>query len=300
MPDLTYDWRVEAAVRHEDYSDFGKDLSTKLATYLNVTDGLKLRASISDGFRAPALQQYAYSQSFSDFAAGQNIVRAIVPHGNAIVDALDIPALDAEKSLSYTFGLVLNPVDNLDITVDFYRIDIDDRIAISGTFERSMLPSDVTAILPSRLQSVAFFTNAINTQTDGVDIVANYRQELGNDAEMKYNLAFSHNTTEVQSVNTPPGRLAELGLEDVYFDAKERIRIEDYSPENRATLGGLYDAGDWEMGLTFNYYGEIVTANSATDRSVDFTEGSGWITDISGKYDVGNGLVLSGGAQRAP
>ncbi|MBI2379705.1 MAG: TonB-dependent receptor [Gammaproteobacteria bacterium] len=292
--DITYDWRIEAALRHEDYSDFGTDLSAKLATYLNVTDNFKLRASVSDGFRAPSLQQYAFSQEFSDFSQGQNIVRGIYPHGSAVVNALGIPALDAEKSLSYTFGLVLQPLDDLDVTVDFYRIDIDDRIALSGTFTRDMHPV-LDQVLPLGVGSAAFFTNAINTRTDGVDIVANYRQELGNGAEMKYSAAFSHNTTDVQSVNTPPGRLAELGLEDVYFDAKERIRVEDYQPNNRATLGGIYDAGGWELGLTFNYYDDIVTANDAADRSYDFSEGSAWITDLAGKYDFGNGLVLSGG-----
>ena len=291
---VTSDWRIEAALRHEDYSDFGTDLSAKLATYFDVADSFKVRASVSDGFRAPALQQYAYSQLFSDFANGENVTRGIFPHGSAVTEALDIPDLDPEKSLSYTLGFVIKPIDNLDITLDLYRIDIDDRIALSGTFARDMDPL-LDQLLPTGVSSAAFFTNAIDTRTDGVDLVMNYSHDAGGDARMKYTAALSYNETDVTSVHTPPGQLASLGLEDVYFDYKERARIERYQPHERANLSAVYDAGLWDVGVAFNYYGEIFTANDPVDRSYDFYESGDWVTDLSGRYDFDNGLVMRAG-----
>ncbi len=293
--ELSDDWRIELALRGENYSDFGTATSMKLASFYELSPSSKLRGSISTGFRAPALQQYEYSQIFSDFALGSNVIRGIFAHGSPIVVALDIPALDPETSLSFTFGAALQPADDVDLTIDVYQIDIKDRIAISGTFAQGMDPSLDTILIAASVDSAAFFTNAVDTQTRGVDLVLNFHDRLASGARIDYVAALGWNATEVVGVNTPPGALATLGLEAVYFDRKEQARIEDYQPNLRVMGGATYKADAWEFGALANYYDEIRTVNDATDPTYDFVEDARWIFDASVQYDFGGGFTLRGG-----
>ena len=222
------------------------------------------------------------------------MIRGIFPHGSPVVNALGIPALEPETSLAFTFGAALQPTDDIDVTVDLYQIDIDDRILISGTFARGM-NATLDGLLPAGVDSAAFFTNAANTQTRGLDVVMNLHDSLESGALIDYVAALSWNATEVVSVNTPPGALAALGLEAVYFDRKEQARIEDYQPNLRLNLGATYKANPWELALLANYYDEIRTVNDATDPTYDFVEGARWIFDANVAYDVGNGLRLGFG-----
>jgi iron complex outermembrane receptor protein len=48
---------VTAALRYDDYSDYGSDVSPKLSVRYNPTDELVLRASWGKGFRAPTPSQ---------------------------------------------------------------------------------------------------------------------------------------------------------------------------------------------------------------------------------------------------
>jgi iron complex outermembrane recepter protein len=131
---LTPSFLVTAAGRYEHYSDFGGTLNGKASFAWTVAKPLVLRGSISTGFRAPALQQRFYSQTFSDFTQGRAVIRLIAPADSPIARAINLPELRQEKSRNYTLGATWRPNDRLTFTIDGYWIDIKDRIALSGSF----------------------------------------------------------------------------------------------------------------------------------------------------------------------
>ncbi len=306
--EFTPDFRLEAAARQEHYDDFGNDFSTKLAMHWAINDVVSMRGSISDGFRAPSLQQVGYSQFISAFDQ-RPVTKGIFRVGSDVADAFSIPELDAEDSKSVTVGWVIKPADDLSITVDMYQIKIADRITISGEFARerddddNLIPCDTQTAEPlvacvldaNNLQdvsAVSFFTNAIDTKTTGVDLILHYRQDVEG-GQIDYTLASSYNHTEVTAVDDAPGVLAGQGLGDIYFDRHERARTEKYSPRNRHTISAVHSAGNWRMGVAANYYGSITTVYDASDSAYDYRDRGRWIMDLSLGYDWGNGVTLN-------
>ncbi|HEX4910010.1 MAG TPA: TonB-dependent receptor [Permianibacter sp.] len=295
--ELTDSFRLEAALRHEDYDDFGTDLSQKLAAYFSVSEQLALRASYSDGFRAPSLQQIGYSQLASQIEAGGTLISGIYAIDSDVAQQLGIPELEAEDSQSLTLGLAAEFDNGLELTFDIYKIDISDRIAISGLFYPDDHP-DIDAALPDDVGAAAFFTNAIDTETLGADLVLNFRHDVGA-GHMEYTFASSYNKTEVDSVDELPGVLAGLDnptrdLSEVYFDRHERARIERYSPKHRHTLSAKHVTDSWSFGAAANYFGSVKTVYLADDPTYDYTDDGAWIFDLNLSHDFGNGLALRG------
>lgn len=293
--EFTDSFRLEAALRHEDYDDFGTDLSQKLAAYFSISEQLALRASYSDGFRAPSLQQIGYSQLASQIEAGGTLISGIYAIDSDVAQQLGIPELEAEDSQSLTLGLAAEFENGLELTFDVYKIDISDRIAISGLFYPDDHP-DIDAALPDDVGAAAFFTNAIDTETFGADLVLNFRHDVGT-GRMEYTFASSYNKTEVDSVDDLPGVLAGLDnptrdLSEVYFDRHERARIERYSPKHRHTLSARHVTDSWSFGAAANYFGSVKTVYLADDPAYDYTDDGAWIFDANLSYEFASGFGL--------
>lgn len=293
--EFTDSFRLEGALRHEDYDDFGTDLSQKLAAHFSITDQLGLRASYSDGFRAPSLQQIGYSQLASQIEAGGTLISGIYSIDSDVARQLGIPELKAEDSQSFTLGLVAELSNGLELTFDVYQINISDRIAISGLFYPDDHP-DIDAALPDDVGAAAFFTNAIDTETFGADLVLNFRHDAGN-GHMEYTFASSYNKTDVVSVDDLPGVLAGLDnptrdLSEVYFDRHERARIERYSPKHRHTLSARHVTDSWSFGAAANYFGSVKTVYLADDPAYDYTDDGAWIFDANLSYEFASGFGL--------
>jgi iron complex outermembrane recepter protein len=123
-----------AALRFEDYSDFGNTLDGKLAAAYRANDIFVIRGSLSTGFRAPSLQQRYFSSTFTDFISGRPVDVVLAPNGGALATAAGIPALQEETSLGITTGITASVTDTSALTFDVYRIEIDDRIVLTGRF----------------------------------------------------------------------------------------------------------------------------------------------------------------------
>src|SRR5690606_15207270 len=118
-----------AAARYEDFDDFGSELSGKLSARYAFNDAVALRGTVSTGFRAPSLAQEYFQTVSTLFLPGIQTpfeVRTF-PASSAVAEAFGSEPLTPEESLSYSLGLVLQPADNLYVTVDAYQIDVDDR-----------------------------------------------------------------------------------------------------------------------------------------------------------------------------
>ena len=103
------------------------------------------------------------------------------PVTSAIAQFYGAQALKPEESDNYGVGFVFNPTDKIELTADFYQIDVSDRIYISQTF--NVTAEDIAA-LPELAAvgvggDVQYFTNSLDTKTTGVDLIGTYRTELG-------------------------------------------------------------------------------------------------------------------------
>jgi iron complex outermembrane receptor protein len=239
---------VTAALRAEDYSDFGNTVNGKTSFAFAATPQTRLRGSISTGFRAPSLHQRYFSSTFTDFIAGEAADIKLAPNASELAHLVGIPELKEEESINYSVGMTWNPRPTFDLTVDAYQIDIDDRIVLTGGFS-SDDPDIGDILVAQNLVEARFFTNAIDTRTRGVDVTAGHR--FGNLTTIA---ALNLNETDVQRINTAPGL---AGKEDIYFNTRERMFVEGSAPKTKAALGFDYDPGRWTGGLRFTYFGSL-------------------------------------------
>jgi iron complex outermembrane receptor protein len=243
--------KLQAAVRHERYSDFGSTTTGKLAGAFKAADGVTLRASASTGFRAPSLQQVYFSSTFTDFISGVPLDVVLAPNGGAVANAAGIPKLKEEKSKSATFGATWTPTQSTSVTADLYRIDIDDRIVLSGRFDADNYPALGATLQSLGVGQAQFFVNSVDTQTKGLDITASQRMPLGA-GRLNTFLALNFSKTEVTGVHAPS---ALAGFEDVLLSERERLFIEQGGPRRKATLGFEYTQGKFGSDFRIIHFG---------------------------------------------
>jgi iron complex outermembrane receptor protein len=290
------DFLLSAALRYDDYSDFGDTSNFKLAASYTLSETVKLRGATSTGFRAPSMQQQFFNNISTQFVVidGMTVAqeRGTFRNDSALARAIGIPELREEESVNYSLGVIIQPTDNLSIAIDGYKIDIDDRIVISGSLTSALGDPNLTAALASAGASGAqFFLNGADTETEGVDIVATYDVQL---QEGQLNLSMAANFTETKVVNTfTSGGLQNISAEDV-FTPQDISIIEDWQSEDRINLTANYSNEGFRAVLSFNRYGEYTVCEGSCD-SVSNTQtfGAKVLTDLNLLYDLGNGLVVN-------
>ena len=275
--------RLGAAARTEHYSDFGGTLDGKITARLQPVRGFIVRSSVSSGFRAPSLAQSFFSSTATNFLnLGQGLVPVeslTLPVDSAPAQVLGAVALKPEQSRHVTGGVVITPTTALEITMDYYRIAIDDRIVLSGNFTAAPIAA---LLAPFGANSARFFTNAIDTRTDGVDVTSSYRLAVGT-GDLLLLAGYNHSTTDiVGSVATPPQLEA---YSSVLFDRIERRRIECAQPHNSLRVGGYWATTRFGLDVHALRYGAFCsfTLNPADDQEY----AAKWLTDVQGSYRVG-------------
>ncbi|CAI8736844.1 iron complex outermembrane recepter protein [Pseudomonas chlororaphis] len=288
---------VSAAVRHEDYSDFGSNVSGSLSARYDFTPRVALRGSVSTGFRAPSLAQ----QNFT-FTSSQLIGNTIQESGTFAADSqvarlLGAEDLKAEKSRNYSLGLVLEPLDNLTVTADLYHIDIRDRVSLSSNLVLNSTAIDylkANGVGNINYTSARYFTNATDTSTDGVDLVANYRYQLDNGIRWNSTLGYNYNHTKVTDVKANPAILDQLGVNLVRVDRRERIGLlGDTTPQHKLSLANDFNYGNWALHSNLVRYGEFTSYQA--DKANDQTFSAAWLLDLAVDYKLQNWLFTLGG-----
>jgi iron complex outermembrane receptor protein len=243
--DLTDRAKVQTALRYEKFSDFGSTVTGKVAGSYRLADAVLLRASASTGFRAPSLQQVYFSSTFTDFVGGVAKDVVFAPNGGAVTNAAGIPKLKEEKSKSFTLGATWTPTASTSVTADLYRIDIDDRIVLSGRFDSGNYPALGSLLLNLGVASAQFFVNSIDTRTQGLDLTVSNRSDLLG-GKLNTFLAMNFSATDVTNIKAP----ASLkGFENVLLSERERLFIEQGGPRRKATLDFDYTYG--KLGTDF-------------------------------------------------
>ena len=176
--DLTENFLINGTARLENYSDFGDAFVWKISSrYKLADDNVVIRGSISTGFKAPTLHQIYTQKAQYSFVPGQGIqVGGLVSNVSREARLLGVPNLDPEKSTNFTLGIGLKPAPNFNITLDYFSINLTDRIILSTEIKSTGGTTALDQILSSNnLSDLSFFVNALDTKTSGLDFVANYR-----------------------------------------------------------------------------------------------------------------------------
>jgi iron complex outermembrane receptor protein len=204
--DLTERLLLTSALRYENYSDFGSNVSGKAAGRFKVTEGIALRGSVNRGFRAPSLQQTFNSVTTSTVQAGEIVQTKQLRNNDARLGPLGVADPKAETSWNYSAGIAARLSDNLLFTVDAYQIDIQNRIINSERLVKSDIRALQTADF-ANINEIRFFTNAINTQTRGIDLVTTYKTDFSERSRLSASLALTFNQTEISKIGDTPAAL---------------------------------------------------------------------------------------------
>lgn len=282
---VSKDLLIGVAGRFEEFETFGDTLNGKFDTRWQATPFMALRGAISTGFRAPTVGQANIQNVTTAFVEGRLQNVGTYPVSHPIAEVAGAQQLKPEKSFNLSAGTVLD-VGSLNVTVDYYRVAVRDRIARSAqitlnedqlNFARSLGFTDIAR--------VAYYANAFDTATNGVDIVATYPMQIAGGTTL-WTFAGNYNRTEVTDINNPDA-----------IDAKRIIQLEKTLPLFRMTLTGDHRQGPWRfLGRVYMYDGFTeFTTDGGDDTRVD--AGPQWLVDFETSYTLKNGLTISAGGQ---
>ncbi|WP_065978534.1 TonB-dependent receptor plug domain-containing protein [Pseudoalteromonas lipolytica] len=286
---------ISGALRYDNYKGFGDTVNFKLAGNWSITEDVSLRGAVSTGFRAPSMQQLYFNNVSTQFVVGPNgdlIAEQVGTFRNdsTLAQSIGIPKLKEEKSQNRSLGIVYNVTDNINLTIDYYAIDIDDRIVISNRLGKGLSDTLDAALESAGAGAGQFFLNGADTETEGVDLVATWNTE-GLGGTLDFTFAANFTKTDVVDLFTPAGSgLETIPVEDV-FSAQETSIIEEWQPEDRINLSALYRLEDWTVNLSLNRYGEYTVEDGGRQ-----TYGAEILTDVKVNYFFNENLSFNIGA----
>lgn len=287
--DISKKWMLSAALRAEKYSDFGWTANWKLASRVKITDKFAFRGSVSTGFRAPSLPQINFSNTFTNVAAGVTSEVVIAPNSGSLAKLVGIPALKQETSVNGSFGFTTKPARNLSITVDAYVVSIKDRVVLTGYFDQS--DDAIGSILQDlHIGSAQFFTNAVDTKTMGLDVIATYAFNLG---AGKLNTTFAGNFNKL-TINKVKTAAALAGKEDIYFSPREKYFLQASAPNHKLSFNFEYKLNNFSTNLRFTKFAAIDLIDY--DPKLEHFKGR-TVTDLSFSYLANDKITITvGGA----
>lgn len=295
--DLTSMLLLGVAGRYENYSDFGGTSTGKVAARFAPVPRVALRGALSSGFRAPSLGQSHFSSTATNFIGGVPFDVRTFPVGTPEARVLGASDLEPERSVNSSIGVALEPVRNMALTVDFYRITIKDRIVLSENFTGAAVQQLFNEAGLAGVSGGRFFTNAIDTRSNGLDVVANYGMTVARDGVLKLTAGYNQNRVKVTAVDTTPTRLRSF--QEQLFGRVERARIELGNPRDNIVLNGNLGMRGWTFNARAQRYGEVTTLGSAPTNvtgSLDQTYDARWISDASAGVTVRRRYTFTVGA----
>ena len=257
---LTEQVLADVAGRFERYSDFGSRVTGKLALRYQPSRRLTLRAAAGTGFRAPGLSQVAFGKVITNVIGGQFIDFGLYPADNPASLALGSRPLEEETSFNFSGGLAVSPANNLTITADYFHIRIDDRILLGATFDDTASVRILTEAGFSNIQGVQYFTNGMDTRTQGVDVTANLRVPGWAGSTLDLNASINYTKNKILRVDPVPQVLQGDPTEPGLLDSTGVIGIEDERPDWRGTVQANYTIGRFSSLGRFSYFGSFSSA----------------------------------------
>jgi len=297
--DVTEDLFLQGAVRYEDYSDFGNETVGKVAARYRLSDKFAIRGSLGTGFRAPTPGQQGTTNVSTRLPNGFPVATGLFPAGGPIAQALGASPLKAETSTNITFGFTAD-LEDISLTVDFYRIEIEDRFnaistrdvsstAAAGSDARSNFEALQAAgvVGAESIGGVFYFTNAFDTETTGMDIVATMPVEWDNGMNTNLTASVNYNTENIQGDAS-----AFFNIEDVYD-------FENAQPNWRGVFTANHDFNNaLSMMVRASYYGEETNSDQGGGSFTGFQTFKPVVFwDLEGTYRINENFALSLGGR---
>lgn len=290
--DITKSILIAGAVRIENYSDFGWTDNYKLATKLKLNNNLSFRGSWSTGFRAPSLPQIHFSSTFTNVVAGQIFDQVIAPNTSELAKEAGIPELKEETSNNLSIGFVAKIAKKLTLTVDAYKIKVKDRIVLTGLFDIN--DDKIGLILQSmNVGAAQFFTNAVDTRTNGFDIIATYSSNPGR-GKLNTTLAANFNNMEILAVHTTP---LLAGKEEIYFGVREKYFLLASAPDHKINLSFDYTINRFNAFVRLTRFSGVKLIDFNFDETMPDIYKSRHTLDLTLGYKINDNFdVAIGGA----
>ena len=287
--DITDSFTAGLAVRYEDFESFGDTTNFKVSGRYRLTDALAVRASYNTGFRAPTPGQENVTKLSTITVDGELQQRGQIPPTNPIAGALGAQALKPEDSKNYSLGMVWDVTGDINVTVDYFNIELENRIAATGTIDISSRQAIAGVGCPTALaagsnlalclqeagvpgaadlSSVSFYTNDFATTTQGIDLVATWNLDFGNMGNGTLNAAWNWTETEVDNAGQEVNRNRVVGLEN-------------QNPQNRGVFTYNHFLND------FRFLARLRTYDDWID--------SGWSGDTTSRGPNGLGYTINCG-----
>lgn len=280
---------VQFASRFEHYSDFGSTLDGKVAARYAPVEWFALRGSASTGFRAPSLHQQFYATSSTNNVNGVLLEIGTFAVSHPVARALGAQDLEPERSINLSAGATFTPAPGISLTVDYYEIDIDDRIVVTENLQGAAVVSLLRAAGFNNITSARFFVNGIDTNTQGLDAVGSWRIPNTGLGDFTLTAGYNWNRTRITNRAILP-TLPGLTL----FGRQESLRIERGQPRSKINVGLDWDYDFLGATVRANRYGTVLVpgASAATDFELD----PQWVTDVELRVAPHEMLELAVGA----
>ena len=278
--DISDELMLQYALRYEDFSDFGSTVNGKVAGRYTMSDSVTLRGSVSTGFHAPTPGQANVSTTITTFdgSTGLQVEEGLVRPTSAGALAVGGAPLKEEESVNMSLGFTADIADNTTLTFDMYKVAVDDRIYRTGDIDNGSGGS------------ISFYTNAMDVEHQGFDLVLATSFELMSGMDTMASVAFNHNTIDVVGQKTINGvkPVSDSLIED----------IENNYPENRLVFNTFTNINEqWSLMARLNFYGEHYdergSIGAATDPSAQID--SVIYLDVELGYDMTDNLRLTAG-----
>ena len=278
--DISDELMLQYALRYEDFSDFGSTVNGKVAGRYTMSDSVTLRGSVSTGFHAPTPGQANVSTTITTFdgSTGLQVEEGLVRPTSAAALAVGGAPLKEEESVNMSLGFTADIADNTTLTFDMYKVAVDDRIYRTGDIDNGSGGS------------ISFYTNAMDVEHQGFDLVLATSFELMSGMDTMASVAFNHNTIDVVGQKTINGvkPVSDSLIED----------IENNYPENRLVFNTFTNINEqWSLMARLNFYGEHYdergSIGAATDPSAQID--SVIYLDVELGYDMTDNLRLTAG-----
>lgn len=283
---------VSGAVRGESYSDFGETATGKLAARYDFSDVFGLRASVQNGFRAPSLQQQYFATTSTNFIGGVPFDITTFPVTDPVAIALGAKPLEAEKSVNYSVGAVIQ-LGDFNMTIDAYRIDVDNRIVLSENLTAQNVRDYLAAQGFIGAGGGRFFINGVDTETKGVDIVANYSMPATSIGDFDFTFGVNLSNTDVTAVPEIP-QLSALNPAPVLFGRANTLTFEEGTPADKETLSVDWSMGAFGATVRATSYGKVIQPDN--NPAFDHELSRKTLLDIEGRWTLNDNLTLSAGA----
>lgn len=282
---------LKTALRYEFYNDFGGQLVWKLSGRYKLSDNFMVRSGYSTGFRAPSLHQVFFQNISTQFVGGESFQVGTFNNESAVVkEAFGVANLKPELSSHFSMGFSGKLGDDFTFAADYYRIDIEDRIVLSGRFSEGY----ESVLDPFGVGAAQFFTNAIDSRTSGIDMSIEYKADVANGI-VTSTLGGNFNATKILGAIKVPQILN--GQEEVLFNREEIGRVEDAQPSYKIISQLAFEKAKYRVQLNNSLFGQVTYfhPNDGNSHNWVFNEYTGIIEtrDQTFKPKIVTDLILS-------